>query len=332
MESQMASLAPAGSKLKTAIAALLVLIFTLGTIGPSVWADGTVPAPATADISVKASNLIPPPPTQLAAAKFHANFADPAITTVVDKMGKMGQPTSLKPPRPRARNSTLSRNEKPQSPYLAQAWRDMQSGDNLAAQRSIDRALADAPDATDVLNLKAYILARMNRHDDAVETLCRLLEIEPDNAEALRNLALELGQSTRSQALKELEDMASADPSSASVQAALARQYMRKRAEGKALAALDRAARLAPQNIAYRIELASFYDRYGYPSEAATLYRQAAETASARKEADSEDDPAITQDLLRAIRNRADFLLRSALRARQGAPNAPLPDASLPDE
>ncbi|MER2520571.1 MAG: tetratricopeptide repeat protein [Bdellovibrionales bacterium] len=326
---------------KPAIAALFLLALAIIVAGPHVWANDPPAADqvsngttlnAQTDISIKASRLLPPSPSQLSMIRYQSGLPDPAVASVVDKLGQMGQPSALKTPKPRAKISLSPRHEKTPSPFLTQSWQALQTGDGLAALRAIDRALAQTPNNPDALNLKAYILAHMDRHEHAIETLCRLLEHDPQNAEALRNLAIELGLSTAPQALKELEDMAAADPSSAPVQASLARQYARLQDEGKALTTLDRAVRLAPQNLAYRVELASLYDRYGYPSEAATLYRQALETASARRELGENDSPAITPELLRVIRARADHLARRVKPAHKGSPTEPLPDAALPKE
>lgn len=280
---------------------------------------------------VKSSQMLPPPPDQPTIAYSQSVSMDPAVDAVVGKLGQLGQPApAAKPQKPkrRAKISVIRGEESASSPFLAQAWGSLRSGDRLAALGAVDKALADDPASLDAMSLKAYVLAGMDRHDAAIEMLRCLLERNPQHAEALRGLAIELGQSTVPQALKELEGMASSDPSNALVLASLARQYDRKRDESRALTALDRAARLAPQNIAYRVELAGFYDRYGYPSEAVALYRQSYEAALARQEA-GEPDSAITQDVLRVIRNRSDYLERSFLRARRGAPNASLTDTAI---
>lgn len=276
---------------------------------------------------VKSSQLLPPPPSLLdrpAIAYSQSAAQNPSVDAVAGKLGQLGQPApDARKRKHRAKLSVAQERNPAASSYLAQAWAASQAGDGLAALREVERALAEAPTDPDGLILKAYVLSTMERHDDSVDTLHGLLAHHPRHVEALRYLAMELGQSTTPQALKALEDMASVDPSNALVQVSLARRYDRDQNESRDLMAFDRAARLAPHNIAYRVELASLYDRYGYPSQAALLYRQAFETARVRQES-GELDPVLSQDLLRSVRTRADFLDRSFLRARRGAPDESL--------
>ena len=69
----------------------------------------------------------------------------------------------------------------------------------------------------------------------------------------------------------------------------------------EAIAALDRAARAAPDNLSYRLALAGAYDRSGNSKEALMLYRQIVE---ASERAESIDMPVAN------IRQRINYLER----------------------
>jgi len=63
---------------------------------------------------------------------------------------------------------------------------------------------------------------------------------------------------------------------------------------------LDRAAREAPYDLAYRLDLAVLYDRTGHGNEALILYRQLLQAAA--------EDGASAPPLLSSIQQRADYL------------------------
>jgi tetratricopeptide (TPR) repeat protein len=72
----------------------------------------------------------------------------------------------------------------------AQLLRD--ANDNAAAYAVLTRALVDHPDDPDLLYDAAMVAEKIDRVDDAVQRLTRLIELQPENAQAMNALGYTL--------------------------------------------------------------------------------------------------------------------------------------------
>ncbi|MFA5140043.1 MAG: protein kinase [Elusimicrobiota bacterium] len=89
------------------------------------------------------------------------------------------------------------REEDPASRLLAQAERRLAVRDRDGALALVDQALAEDPDSPRALQLKAELLLRDGRFEEALPVSTRLLELAPDNAAALNMRALALNRLRR---------------------------------------------------------------------------------------------------------------------------------------
>ncbi len=191
----------------------------------------------------------------------------------------------------------------------------LQSGDSTAIA-AIANGIKDAPvaggagismrdAATDrtALAAKSYALMRNGDYEAAAAIDRRLLRSDPNDSDTRARLADALGAAASLEATDELQKMAAARPDFAPVQAALARTLVRQNDIAGALPHAERAARLAPENVLYRLGLAVIEDRLGKSSEAIALYRQVLRAYAATDEL-----PSSASLSLDGIRHRVDYL------------------------
>ncbi len=133
-----------------------------------------------------------------------------------------------------------------------------------AALDLYDKALKASPTSLPLLLGKATALHKLRRFHDAREAYSRVLAADPDNREALTNMTAIVAAQAPQQALDELRDLQRAYPSFSPIPAQIA-----------AIAALDQAIALSPENGLYRLNLAILEDRAGMRSEAAASYQAA---------------------------------------------------------
>jgi tetratricopeptide (TPR) repeat protein len=72
----------------------------------------------------------------------------------------------------------------------AQIYRD--ANDNARALAILDKAVAELPDSTDLIYDRAMVLEKLDRLDEAEKALRRLVEMKPDDAQALNALGYTL--------------------------------------------------------------------------------------------------------------------------------------------
>ena len=112
-------------------------------------------------------------------------------------------------------------------------------------------------------------------HDEAALTLYEhILKKDSANRVAIDGKAFILSHQDTPETLAALASMANLWPTDAIVQAAFAKVLIRRGYPQQALPHLDRAAREAPGNKAYRLDLATLYDKLGHAENALTLYQR----------------------------------------------------------
>jgi tetratricopeptide (TPR) repeat protein len=77
----------------------------------------------------------------------------------------------------------------------AQIYRD--ANDHATALAILDQGLAELPESTDLVYDRAMVLEKLDRIDDAEKALRRLVEMKPDDAQALNALGYTLVDRTR---------------------------------------------------------------------------------------------------------------------------------------
>jgi Flp pilus assembly protein TadD len=157
---------------------------------------------------------------------------------------------------------------------MRQAHKASVTGDYAKALVAYDKILAERPESTDAMTGKAYALQQTGRFGEAATLDRRLMQLQLDNDAAKSNLAAALTGLATPEAEAELAQMTSADPQFAPAQAGLAKRLEERGETADALLHMQKALELAPQNNAYRLGLATFYDRADRTEEALALYRQ----------------------------------------------------------
>lgn len=183
-----------------------------------------------------------------------------------------------------------------------QAAQALRGGNPGAAAKAYYEVLDLAPRDPDALLGLAVAQQRLGLAPDARDTYGRLLDVEPDNDRALRNLVALSAQGEPAAAHERLDKLRRRYPGYAPLYAQLAAVQAGTGEMAAALASMRRAIQLAPRDIKFRYNLAVLYDRAGQPEAAARAYRQVLDAGAAGGEAN--DLP------LRSVRRRLAYLLR----------------------
>jgi tetratricopeptide (TPR) repeat protein len=247
-----------------------------------------VPAPVAetpdgiSDIALPAEEVTPP------------QTSDPALNAVAEKLATT--PALGGAPEP-----VVSTPQTPpeQDRLLDHARALMENGDDAEALAAYKHILAADPVNHAALAGSAFILARDGDYANAIAAEHRLLKRYPEDTAARLGLIQMLAEDPSPAAPTELKRMAAINPDSAPVHAALARQYERQGDRAQAIRQLDRAARAAPYDLSYRLDLAVLYDRGNHPREALILYQQVLRSAA---------DGNAVPPLLSSVQQRADYL------------------------
>jgi thioredoxin-like negative regulator of GroEL len=152
-------------------------------------------------------------------------------------------------------------------------------------------------------------LQSAGQYEAVVKKTRQILKANPYDKETLINLADALGNLNSPEANMELRRLATQYPEEATIQASLARMLVRRGEDAEAIEHFDRATRLAPKEIFYRLELATLYDREGQGTRALSLYRQILQS-------EGDDDVSVenraimplTSNTLVTIRHRVAYL------------------------
>jgi tetratricopeptide (TPR) repeat protein len=160
------------------------------------------------------------------------------------------------------------------SPALQNAWSAYNAGDLTAARQQYDAALLQDPNNRDALLGSAAVAIRERNGQQAAASYVRLLELDPNDPEALAGLvALRPGDSE--QAESRLKAILQRTPDSGPVQFALGNLYARQGRWPDAQQAYFRAFTAAPGNPDYAFNLAVGLDRLNQGKLAQSYYQRA---------------------------------------------------------
>ncbi len=138
-----------------------------------------------------------------------------------------------------------------------------------------DKALKSSPGSVPLLLGKATAEHKLRRFHAARETYARVLAVDPDNREALTNMTAIVAAQAPQQALDELRSLQRSYPSFSPIAAQIAAIEAQRNEVGAAIAALNEAITLSPENGLYRLNLAILQDRAGMRAEAVASYQTA---------------------------------------------------------
>jgi tetratricopeptide (TPR) repeat protein len=163
------------------------------------------------------------------------------------------------------------------------------------ALKHASRAIELQPDSSSNYAIRARIYAAQEKLKESLDDLNRAIEMEPQNLGAvLYRARIHLAMDNLEQAKEDIDRVLQADPNLA--QGLLLRSMISytEKQYGAAIADIRKVLEQDPKNVAWRIQLASYYSASGRPRKAVELFTELLE----------ED-----QALLPALRGRADALL-----------------------
>jgi len=163
------------------------------------------------------------------------------------------------------------------APAVQNGYTALQSGDLPTARQQYDLALLQDPNNRDALLGSAAVALRDHDGRQASSNYLRLLELDPNDPEALAGLA-ELRPDLQANEIK-LRGLARQHPESGPVQFALGNLYARQGRWPEAQQSYFRAFTAVPNNADYAFNLGVGLDRMNQPRLAQTYYRRALELA-----------------------------------------------------
>jgi Flp pilus assembly protein TadD len=137
------------------------------------------------------------------------------------------------------------------------------------------KALTSSGNSVPALLGKATALHKLRRLPEAREAYRQVLAIDPENQSALTNMTAIVADQLPDQALVDLRTLERAYPSFSPIAAQIATLEGRRGNLVDAVAALNRAIALSPDNGLYRLNLAILQDKAGMIEEARASYRMA---------------------------------------------------------
>ena len=166
------------------------------------------------------------------------------------------------------------------APAVQHGFQALQAGDLATARQQYDLALLQDPNSRDALLGSAAVALREHDGKQASANYLRLLELDPNDPEALAGLA-ELHPGDLQASEIRLRGLARQHPESGPVQFALGNLYARQGRWPEAQQSYFRAVTAMPGNADYAFTLGVGLDRMNQPRLAATYYRRALELAQA---------------------------------------------------
>ncbi|PKV44635.1 MULTISPECIES: tetratricopeptide repeat protein [unclassified Janthinobacterium] len=279
---------------------------TAGVAGPIVVVPGAG-TPGAATAPAPQQQALPPelqqaPRQQADAAEQQAMIQAAAEAAVAAQLARMPPPAppSL-PPVAAPDNSQIQVQRSvaaPQiNPGVQQAYQAFNGGQLGLARQQYETVLRQDANNRDALLGLAALALRENQGAQAASLYVRLLEINPDDGEALAGLiGLRQGDVVQSEA--KLKAILARTPDSAPVLFALGNVYAKQRRWNEAQQQFFRAYGAAPGNPDYAFNLAVGLDRLNQPRLAATYYQRALTLAQATPAA---FDRAVVQARLRDL-------------------------------
>ncbi len=125
---------------------------------------------------------------------------------------------------------------------------------------------------------------RNGQSAEAREAYIKLLSLDANNWSAMNNFLVLTGEEAPESALKELQRLEQLNPEFSPIPAQIGMVYIKLGRLDDAVKYLGRAVQLTPDNLAYRYNLAVLLDHLGYRQQAARLYRQLLQAGLAGKE------------------------------------------------
>jgi tetratricopeptide (TPR) repeat protein len=234
-----------------------------------------VPLPAAASVPPPPAEAVAPPPPpaprsleDVLAARRQATEAAPLRPTVV-----VDRPDAMASDAPAA-EVEVHRQTMAARDTVAVAYAALMRGDYHAALASYDAALESDPAAPAALLGRAATLHKMRRLDEAQAAYEAVLGVEPNNREALTNLAEIMALAAPEAALRQLTALYRKAPDFGPVCAQLALLHARLGTMDQAVAFMRRATAVEPGNTLYRFNLAVLLDHTGDRKGAVAAYRQ----------------------------------------------------------
>jgi tetratricopeptide (TPR) repeat protein len=166
------------------------------------------------------------------------------------------------------------------SPALQSGYQAYTSGDLAAAAQFYSSALQQEPNSRDALLGSAAVSARRNDARHAAASYLRLLELNPNDPDALAGL-LNLRPGDTGQSELRLKDLLRKSPDSGPLLFALGNLYARQNRWSEAQQGFFRAYTASPDNPDYAFNLAVGLDRLNQPRLALTYYQRALALAQA---------------------------------------------------
>jgi uncharacterized protein HemY len=166
------------------------------------------------------------------------------------------------------------------SPALQSGYQAYTLGDLAAAAQFYSTALQQEPNSRDALLGSAAVSARRNDAPHAAASYLRLLELNPNDPEALAGL-LSLRPGDTGQSELRLKDLLRKSPDSGPLLFALGNLYARQNRWSEAQQGFFRAYTASPDNADYAFNLAVGLDRLNQPRLALTYYQRALALAQA---------------------------------------------------
>ncbi|MDZ5634920.1 tetratricopeptide repeat protein [Janthinobacterium sp. GMG1] len=279
---------------------------TAGVAGPVV----VLPATGAAPTDAMTPAALPPdyprdarqPAAAAAAADQQAMIQAAAQAAVAAQLAHMAPPAppSL-PPLAAPENSQIQVQRSvaaPQiNPGVQQAYQAFNGGQLGFARQQYETVLRQDANNRDALLGLAAVALRENQGAQAAALYVRLLEINPDDGEALAGL-IGLRQGDVAQSEAKLKAILARSPDSAPVLFALGNVYAKQRRWNEAQQQFFRAYGAAPGNPDYAFNLAVGLDRLNQPRLAATYYQRALTLAQTTPAA---FDQAVVQTRLREL-------------------------------
>ena len=157
---------------------------------------------------------------------------------------------------------------------LEKAYDALNAGRSEAAAQFYNKVLEIDPNNVQALFGLATTYHRAGQLELARPLYARLLSIDPNHRDGLNNFLVLLSEEAPEEALKQLETLQKANPNYSPIPAQMAIVCQKLGLLDRANQSMVRAIELAPENLTYRYNFAIMLDKQHKTEEAAQLYQQ----------------------------------------------------------
>ena len=147
-------------------------------------------------------------------------------------------------------------------------------GQSEAALTLYKRAYKMQPQNTNIIFALGSLYQKLKQYDEARNMYKILFALEPDNYKAINNYIALIAESSPDQAIQQLHEIESNNPSYSPIQAQLGMIFAKLGDYEQAETHLRKAITLSPEVTSYRYNLAVLYDKAGAYEAAIKLYKQ----------------------------------------------------------